>query len=104
MKIIIFLKFKTILSHFALERGPFLKTRGVKPLILQKSVAVVDGWVKTRGNTVYVRHSKKSASSCWKVTAQIGSMPERAGYTLERFGATFTANGKRQIQIENFSK
>ena len=48
--------------------------------------------------------TKRSASSCGKVTAQIGSMPERAGYTLERFGATFTANGKRQIQIENFSK
>ena len=48
--------------------------------------------------------TKRSASSCGKVTAQIGSMPERAGYTLERFGATFTANGKRQIQIENVSK
>ena len=31
-----FLKFKTILSHFALERGPFLKTRDAKPFILQR--------------------------------------------------------------------
>ena len=55
-----FFFFKTILSDFALERGPFLKCVKSNLSFYKghlgergKSVAVVDGWVETRVNTVY---------------------------------------------------
>ena len=63
--------FLTIHSDFTLEQGPFIKTRHLsfyKGHLGErgKSEAVVDGWIKTRGNAVYVLHDKKECELLWK--------------------------------------